>query len=360
MPAEPPATSSPTPDPMPDPTPRPAPLPGPLGRLGARFYARTIAARNARFDLGRRVERLDRPVISIGNLSVGGTGKSPMVAWVVGVLREAGHDPCIAMRGYGAKPGRSDEAAEHAARFDDLPIVAQPDRAAGLRALFATPRGARVDVVVLDDGFQHRRLARQLDMVLIDSTHDPFDDSLLPAGWLREPVESLARATHVVLTHAESAEPGRVEALRAHLRTSGVEPAAVARHEWTELTMWKREGGLWAARAQPVEWLRGRRVVAACAIGNPQPFLRAVAAACGQETRAVVLRDHHPLDARTVRGLAARARGVEAEALVVTAKDWVKLRPHALELPVVVPELAVQLDSDALLRADLVDAARQW
>ncbi|HRQ74118.1 MAG TPA: tetraacyldisaccharide 4'-kinase, partial [Phycisphaerales bacterium] len=156
-------------------------VPGLPGRLAAMVYGAAIARRNRAFDAGRGVVTLDRPVISVGNLSTGGTGKSPTVAWVVRTLREAGRDPCIAMRGYRSRDGVSDEAEEYRAAFDDLPVVARPDRLQGLIELFASERGGRVDAVVLDDGFQHRCIARALDLVLIDATRDPFADAMIPA-----------------------------------------------------------------------------------------------------------------------------------------------------------------------------------
>ncbi len=194
-----------------------------------------MARRNRRFDAGHGVVTLDRPVISVGNLSTGGTGKTPMTMRVVQWLREAGHAPAIAMRGYRAGPEGSDEALLYQEAFAGMPIVAQANRIDGLLQLFAQEEGdgeagsaparARTDVVVLDDGFQHRQIARQFDLVLIDATRDPFADALLPAGWLREPAASLRRAHAVVLTHAESADARWLEAIRE--RVLAIRPGAI-------------------------------------------------------------------------------------------------------------------------------------
>src|SRR4051812_19919591 len=235
------------------------PLAGPIGRLTSRLYGWEIGRRNRRYDAGRGVVRFDRPVISVGNLSVGGTGKTPMVAHIVGLLLEAGHRPCIAMRGYRSQDGRSDEAEEYRARFPSVPVVAQADRTLGLINLFALEhegRGPHTDCIVLDDGFQHRKIARDLDIVLLDATREPFHDRLLPAGWLREPVESLRRAALVVLTHAESASAETIQWLSGSVGRVRARPAeAVTRHGWAALCI--RERG--ADRPEPVEWLRGRR-----------------------------------------------------------------------------------------------------
>ena len=250
-------------------------LPSPLTALLARLYARIIASRNRAFDARRGVVEFDRPVLSIGNLSVGGTGKSPMVQRVVSLLQREGWHPAIAMRGYGAPRGdraSSDEASAHARALRHVPIVAQPDRAAGLIQLFATEAGQAVDCIVLDDGFQHRKIARQLDLVLLDATRDAFADRLLPAGWLREPVESLARASAVILTHAEGVPPREIDAMLA--RVASIAPGAVravCEHAWSSLTIRMGEESF----EESPRWLQGRRVVVTCAIGNPGAFLDA-------------------------------------------------------------------------------------
>lgn len=312
-----------------------------MSRLAV-VYGWGVARRNARFDRGERVVTLDRPVISVGNLSVGGTGKTPMVRRVVEVLRGAGHRPCIAMRGYGASrraDGMSDEAAEYASALPGVPIVAQPDRTAGLLDLFAQERGESVDSVVLDDGFQHRRLARQLDLVLLDSTQSPFADSLLPAGRMREPVGSLVRAHAAIATHAESVEPGIVE--RMLDQASRIAPGLVlasAEHAWERLDL-PLSGG----EADP-GWLSGKRVLPVCAIGNPGAFEREVRRRAGAVLDPLRLRDHDPYRGATVRRIIAGASG--ADVIVTTRKDWVKLAQvdsSAWPCPVVVPRLIFRI-----------------
>ncbi len=335
-----------------------APLPGPLGRAASWFYRRAIGRINARFDAGRGVVTLDRPVISIGNLSTGGTGKTPMVMRVLRWLREAGHDPCVAMRGYASRVGaNSDEALEYAQAFDDLPVVARPDRTGGLIELFGTPRGERVDCVVLDDGFQHRRLARALDVVLLDSTRSPFEDALLPAGHLREPVPSLARAGAIVLTHAQAAHPDDVSTLR--VRVHALCPRAVvgvARHAWSGLV--DARGGF-----APVVALRGRRVGVACAIGNPDAFIAMARDALGEPGGVLRLRDHDPFGPASMERLWSMLRDARAEALLVTQKDWSKLARVPQDrwpCPVYRPRLDIAFDAgEGDLRRAVLEAARQ-
>jgi tetraacyldisaccharide 4'-kinase len=332
------------------------------------LYRTVIMRRNRRFDERRGVVEFDRPVISIGNLTVGGTGKTPMVAWLVGELLASGHRPCIAMRGYGSRGGveGSDEAAAYRRQFAEVPIVAQADRTSGLLELlareFADGRdgpGTRIDAIVLDDGFQHRRIARQMDVVLIDASRHTFRDRLLPSGWLREPPESLRRSTHVVVTHAERVESGDLAEIDDRVRSMrGIAPDAVCEHAWQDLDVAR---GAESVR-ESVDWLRGRRVLACCAIGNPEPFVAAVRSAAG-EVDALVLGDHDPFHQSTITRLIDRTKRWSAEAIVCTDKDWSKLVRSSVTwpCPVVRPRLVLRFRSG---RDGLRDAAlrlvRDW
>ena len=333
-------------------------LRGPLGALLSRAYTAAATHRNRRFDAGHRVVTLDRPVISVGNLSLGGTGKTPMVQRIVAHLRDHGHDPAIAMRGYGAhRTGLSDEAELYKSTFDDLPIVAQPRRLEGLFQLFATERGQRVDCVVLDDGFQHRFIARQLNLVLIDAAHDPFTASVVPAGRLREPATSLSRATHAALTHAESVEAAKAQALASQVASAaGLEECAITAHEWSELTVHSADND----RTEPVSFLAGKRVVVACAIGRPDAFLADCARAGATVTEPIILRDHDPFNAATIARIEQAASSTGANAIVLTAKDWTKLAPRRINwpVPVCIPTLDLHFRSGwERLAADVLTVA---
>ncbi len=362
------------------------PLPAwlsPLGVVLEPVYRWEIARRNRAFDAGRGVVALDRPVISVGNLSVGGTGKSPMVARVVRMLIAMGHSPCIAMRGYGAKRGgRSDEEDAYLRQFPSVPVVARPDRVEGLLDLFAeeakqdvassgqdslnSPRQSelgepdgdaredasngpamRSDVVVLDDGFQHRRLARDLDIVMIDVTRSPFEDRLLPRGWLREPVESTARAGLVVLTHADGAATSTIEKQLRPINAS----LSILRgeHAWAGL-LWRDAGNV-DDREVAAAALSGRRVMVCCAIGNPQRFVAMVQRAAGVPPCDVLtLRDHDAYEPATIAMVLDRARAAHADVIMVTDKDWSKLRrvrPEAWPCAVARPRLELNLSDDA-------------
>jgi len=339
------------------------PVPGALGQAMAWVYGQVISRRNAGFDRGHGVVTFDRPVISVGNLSVGGTGKTPFTMWLLQLLRREGYWPCVAMRGYGEANGQglqSDEAREYADALADLPIVAQPDRTQGLLALFSSEfedaqaadasyepvEDRRVtNVVVLDDGFQHRQIGRQLDIVLIDATRDPFADALLPAGYLRETTAALSRAHAVVLTHAEVVPAHVLTALAAKIQVISKRlVVASCRHHWAELRRSVASGQ--ADERLEVSWLRGKKVMAVCAIGNPDAFVSAVRDAGGSVVEPIVLRDHDPYEPATVKRIMDASRLAGAQAIVCTQKDWSKLARvpmNAWACPVVRPRLEVQI-----------------
>lgn len=340
---------------------RPTRLPDWLTTPASRVYAREVARRNRRFDRGIGVQTVPVLVVSVGNLSAGGTGKTPMVRWVVAALREAGHTPAVAMRGYRASPGEpSDEQAEHTRAMPGVAVIADPDRANAVLGYLRDHPAAGVDVIVLDDGFQHRRLARDLDIVLIDASRPPAADALIPRGFLREPVSALSRAHAVVLTHAEMVPAGRLatiwSSLESHMPTGTVR--AVAEHTWTGLNAHHSSA---SSTPLPLEWLRGRRVAAVCAIGNPLGFLSALKRAGAEVVHRTMLPDHDVFAPATVEALRRSVVFASAEALVTTAKDWTKLEHRSLGLtvPVIVPDLSLRISQGAeSLRTRLQEATR--
>lgn len=329
------------------------------------LYGLAVRARNARFDRGRTVVPVTVPVISVGNLTVGGTGKTPMVTWVTRRLVDAGMRPVIAMRGYGARPGRGDEGdegdeadegdevMEHRLRLGDVPVVADPDRVAALRSFL--PEHAGIDCVVLDDGFQHRRLGRDLDLVLIDATRDTMHDRLLPRGWLREPLDSLERADAVIVTRARGIDDRLASAIE---RRHGRPPLAWSRHAWTGLALFDRRS---EPDEVPVDWLDGKRIVTLLGVGNRAPVRDQIEATGAVVAADVPARDHERYDRAKITLVRSLCDGVDA--LVMTAKDWVKARRlidlESWPVPIVVPQLEIDVFEGAgALGTMIVDAAR--
>jgi tetraacyldisaccharide 4'-kinase len=285
----------------------------PLGWL----YGRAAALRNRAFERGYlEAARLPVPVISVGNLSVGGTGKTPLVAWLVGQARLAGKRPGVLARGYrrARHATLNDEGMMLAARFPDLPQEQNKDRVAGARALL----GAGVDLIILDDGFQHRRLARDVDLVCVHALQ-PLD-ACLPAGRLRERPAGLHRAHAVILTHADRLAAGaRAERVAELRRLAGRDlPVFAAAHTPADLV--HMPSGV----VQPTAALKGRDVCLLSAIGSPAEFERNVRDLGARVVEHRVERDHHHHQAQEVAGLARRAAARNA-VLVVTEKDAAKL-----------------------------------
>lgn len=316
------------------------PLPRSLAPLtipASWLYAAAVSLRNQRYDRDRAIESLSVPVISVGNITTGGTGKTPMVMWIAEVLSSAGRSPVIAMRGYrGSAAEPSDEALLYADRLPDVPVVAHPDRIRALRTFLG--ENPATDVVVLDDGFQHRGLARQLDLVLIDATQWRGRQRLLPAGHLREPLSNLSRADAVIVTRADAVDDRLAKEIAlAH----GALPVAWSRHVWTDLDVY--ENGV--QRRESVQWLQGRKVTAVLGVGNPEAVLGQTRQAGATIVANVPARDHQRY---TPDRLGTIRQACDAgDTLLVTAKDWVKLR-GLLDLstwpwPIVAPRLTLRI-----------------
>ncbi|MBI3098352.1 MAG: tetraacyldisaccharide 4'-kinase [Planctomycetes bacterium] len=282
-----------------------------------------VAARNTT-QMFKKAERLRAPVISVGNLSVGGTGKTPLVEWLIKWCITHGHKPVVLSRGYGETSGGTtpdDEAFILRHEYPGVVRRADPDR---LRAGTSALEDKSRDVVILDDGFQHRRLARDLDLVCLDATVPPSRrHRLLPWGPFREPCSALKRATFVVLTRVDQAPAAQVDAWKQiALEAAGV-PVLEATHEPLAWTVWP-EGKREAAS----RWY-GKRVLALCAIGNPSAFLRTLDQMDLQIGATAIFRDHHlftpdELDEAQRRGLSKKC-----EVLCTTEKDAARLDPRA-------------------------------
>jgi tetraacyldisaccharide 4'-kinase len=261
-------------------------------------YGAVVRAKNHRFDAGHvHPVRVAAPVISVGNLTVGGTGKTPLVAWLAQWFRARGTEVTIISRGYGARDGQpNDEALELAARLPVVPHLQNPDRvAAAQEALSTNPH----QVLILDDAFQHRRLARDLDIVLLDALEPFGHERLLPRGLLREPVASLARAHVVALSRADAIDAAQREPIRQRVRQ--VAPQAL----WLELA--HQPIGLvnHAGQRLALDNLRGQRVAAFCGIGNPDGFRHTLASSGLEVVRFRTLGDHAAYPPAEVERLAA-------------------------------------------------------
>ena len=293
------------------------------------LYGGVTALRNVCYDIGvfKRL-RVDCPVISVGNITVGGTGKTPTVQMLVHVLLNRGKRPVIISRGYGRKSkgtvivsdGRKVIAS--AAEAGDEPLMlAQNCRGAAVIVDADRVRAAKLaierfqpDAIVLDDGFQHRRLARDLDIVVVRGKQ-PFGNGFcLPAGPLREPLTSLARADLLLVTGAEK-EPLPINASL---------PTVKARYEMIDCI--SASGKAIAGRD-----LAGKRAVAFCGLGNPNNFYQMMQSAGVNLCRLLTFNDHHSYAERDLDMINKTAQDNQAELILTTEKDWVKLESARLD-----------------------------
>ena len=277
-------------------------------------YALGAALQQWRYDQGwARVAEVDAPVLSLGNLTTGGVGKTPLAVWLAEFLRDLGHKPAILSRGYGANGGDNDEARMLA---DLIPTVPHFQHRHRIRAAHrAMAQGA--DVLILDDGFQHRRLARDLDIVLLDGTEPFGHDRLLPRGMLRESVAGLARADAIVVTRTDLMEEAERTGLAGRLeRLAPGAPVAWTRHAPIG---WRSRQG-----TAPLSDLQGREVAAFCAIGNPQAFQGTLEKLGVRVKWLRAFADHHWFTSDELHQLRSQSRS-EGLPLACTHKDWVKL-----------------------------------
>lgn len=262
------------------------------------------------------------PVICIGNITTGGTGKTPMVAWVVARLKEAGRKPAILTRGYRPAGGKSDEA-ELLKRLCDTLVVVSADRQAGADQAVA----AGADVLVMDDGFQHRRLRRDMDVVLIDATNPFGYGHCLPRGLLRECPSALRDAHAIVITRSDAAAKDELDALRQQI--SPLAPGGsihLAVHRPTELI--SPDGGRLPLRA-----LAGKKALAFCGLGNPEAFFATIRRLGVELAAWRALDDHAQYDSATADALCDQARAAGAQVLLTTQKDAVKAPAAGFSLP---------------------------
>jgi len=323
-----------------------------LLRLPATAFGFAAGLRSRLYDRGWLPhEKLGVPVICVGNLTVGGTGKTPMVVWLARELLKRGRRPGLLSRGYGkAHEEKNDEAFEMERALPGVPHIQNPDRIAGGHALIEQG----VDIIVMDDGFQHRRLVRDLDLVMVDATRPwglPYLDeggqavcALIPRGFLRERPAALRRANAIILTRTDQSTEARFEALRRELesRAPGI-PIVETVHSAT---------GLRAIRgpALGLGELRGREVELFSGIGNPAAFEESVRALGAEVVEHRRFPDHHSYVVGDLIGLG------EGRPVITTAKDISKCEALAPMDDLYVLEVELTVQSGVPLLEALLDS----
>jgi len=316
------------------------------GLLAVASFPYAAAMRLRRWAYRRGVlpsRRAAIPVLSIGNVTVGGTGKTPMVAWVARQLMRIGRRPAVLLRGYKARGGKSDEAElllelladrQHESAADStkgqdtkarwsVPVIVDPNRLRGAEQAV----GLGADVIVLDDAFQHLRLRRNLDIVLIDATNPFGFGFVLPRGLLREGLSALRYADAVVITRSDAVAPPAIDALRQKL--AALAPAASihsAIHAPAHVV--DQDGA-----KTPLAALAGCKVLAFCGVGNPESFFGALERAGVRLAGKCAFEDHAHYDPSRISELNLAAELAGADVLLATQKDRVKLNPADLAKP---------------------------
>jgi tetraacyldisaccharide 4'-kinase len=257
------------------------------------------------------VQRSPIPVLSVGNITVGGTGKTPIAAWFTSRLVQQGLKPAVVLRGYGG-----DESLVHKILNPSSAVITSKDRASGI--IEAWKSGA--DVVVLDDAFQHRRASRDVDVVLVSADDWTGEQRLLPAGPYREPLESLSRASLVIITRKAAGDIKVTEVEMAIQHAAPATAVAVASLNLDEIVPWGE-----SSRRSDLRMLQDKSVLAVAAIGNPEAFFAQLFAR-GARVTPEIFPDHHAFTSDEITTIAGRSR--DFDYTVCTLKDAVKLGPR--------------------------------
>jgi tetraacyldisaccharide 4'-kinase len=281
------------------------------------LYYLAVTIRNAVYDSGLLSPAgVGVPVITVGNLTVGGTGKTPLVIVLAERALAAGKRVAIVARGYGAvadETGRSDEVALIAARCPEAMLIVAPDKLLGARR--AAEAGA--ELILVDDGMQHRKLRRDFEIVVIDA-RAPFGNGVvLPGGPLREPAAGIARADLVVITHGDVLNEGEREVAESNVRGyKRSVPIVWGYHEAVGVR------SVCGGPLAPPESLRGEEVYLFCGIASPQGFRQTVEGLGAEVGGEYGFGDHHDFDAGDLARVRAEARQLR---LLCTEKDAAKI-----------------------------------
>ena len=309
------------------------------------IYTAALKTRGWLYDRGLlRQKELPCKVISVGNIVAGGTGKTPAVIWIAKYLQSEGFQVGVLLRGYGREGHHSvsvvsdgkqiltaltesgDEAGMIARKLPGVPIVVGGDRyTAGLEVIQLW--GHTNGVLILDDGFQRRQLARDLDIVTIDSTQPFGTGKLLPAGTLREPKTALKRTDLLLLTRTELAD-----------ETVNFNRLAVGKQIFESCHQPTRLYQLSNGEECALDLLNGRSILAVCGIGNPEAFARTLGQFDPEAVELLAFPDHHRYSLADLNDISTRVGEVGADIVVITEKDSPKLEAFVATTEFSLPE----------------------
>lgn len=285
------------------------------------IYWAIVGLRNILYKMGiLKAHRLNKPVISVGNMTLGGVGKTPLVQYIVNVLKDKDLRPAVLIRGYmGSDSSVSDEGVMLQEKFPDVPILIGKNR---LKNAHDYLLNHFVDAFVLDDGFQHLKMARDLEIVVINATNPFGNGSLIPRGILREPLSSLLRADIIVLSKADLVQ-GDLSSLKKQIRD--LNPKAVitkARHAPTTLFNLSKQ------REVPVDILNDKHICVLCSIGDPDSFEKTLSNLGARIKIRFYFMDHYSYRQQDIQTLIERCRQECISTVLTTEKDSVKLKHY--------------------------------
>lgn len=313
-------------------------------------YGWLIAIRNKAFDARwKAVYSVDRPVIAIGNLTTGGTGKTPVVAAVVKMLQKQGHRPGIVSRGYGAdSTGINDEKRVLEIVCPGVSHEQNPDRIAAARKLITE---LDVTVIVLDDAFQHRRIRRDLNIVLVDATNPFGYGRLLPRGLLREPINNLRRADMVLVTRSDQASESTLQQTENTITRQN----SLLRRKISRISFEPTGLVTAAGDQQPLTMIQKKSVMVLTAIGNPEAFVDT----CRQLGVTVLAThffpDHHIYSGKELDDIVEQSKTAGGVPILTTLKDLVKIPAgYGNILAVQIEARFEAADGDGILSDELI------
>ena len=317
-------------------------------RIASSGYSIIVRLRNCMYSKGwLKAHHVNAVVICVGNITTGGTGKTPLVAWLC--KQTASRYKCaILTRGYKSTQDSKSHADEPAMLAENCPgvrVIVNPDRVAGATEAIIS-YGA--EILIMDDGFQHRRLARDLDIIAIDATQPFGYGKMLPAGLLREPVAALKRASAVVITRCDQVDSSQLNELEEKLQSINPNLVvanamhAAASIEYLDPTVIPAQAGIQNVdetmdsrlrgndsveqlKRKSVEHLRDKKVFAFCGIGNPDAFLNTVRALGAELVGSKIYDDHHHYTDVCLAEISEQAAKLGADLILTTQKDWTKL-----------------------------------
>jgi len=299
-----------------------------LPAIAAVVYSLVIRFRNLLYSTGLlKTYRVDATVISIGNITTGGTGKTPLVIWLTNLLSQKGVICAILTRGYKAHNKTRTTSDERRVTNVDEPailkqgcpaaeVIVNPNRVEGAKQAIEKHNAK---VLILDDGFQHRRLARDLDIVAIDATRPFGYGKILPAGLLREPLCSLKRAEAIIITRTDQVSQTQLNDIENRLLS--INP---------DLTIAKTLHAPVCVKTDSesqieLEQMKGKKVFAFCGIGNPDAFLATIKELQTELVGSEIYNDHYHYTENDINYIIQQSRNSKADFVLTTEKDWTKI-----------------------------------